>query len=216
VAAQPGGDRLDLRLRGHNEVGRGDDAGEPDADAGRLSELLVPHGLSEHRSDDQVGAADPARGQALAVHGGDERLDVLAADGADRLATDGGVNVSAQYRPVSGDAGVRAEMLVQPGGGCFAEQHSPGFRVDEGAGALVVLDLEREVFRLAQVVAEGLLTLPAGPAASRAVADHPLVRTTVSVAAGAALEDSGHGHISRVWSHSSTCRSRNRRYRPTR
>jgi hypothetical protein len=34
--------------------------------------------------------------------------------------------------------------------------------------------------------------------------------------AGAAFEDFGHGHIFRLWSHSSTCRSRNRRYRPTR
>jgi hypothetical protein len=203
-------------VSGEDEVGGGDDSGYLDVAAGRLGKLLVPHGLGEHRADDQVRTADPARGQALAVHGGDQRLDVLAADTTDRLAADGRVDVSAEHRPVGGDAGVRAEMLVQPGGGRVAEQHSPRFRVDEGAGALVVLDLEREVLGLAQVVAEGLLTLTARPAAGRAVADHPLVRAPVPVAAVAALEDSGHGHISRVWSHSSTCRSRNRRYRPTR
>ena len=107
-------------------------------------------------------------------------------------------------------------MLVQPGLSRVAEQDPPGLGVDEGAGALIMLDLEGEVLGLAQVAAEGLLALTARPAAGRAVADHPLVRAAVPVAAVAALEDSGHGHISRVWSHSSTCRSRNRRYRPTR
>src|SRR5487761_1219226 len=107
-------------------------------------------------------------------------------------------------------------MLVQPDPGCVAEQYSPRFRVDDGAGTPAVLDLEREVLGLAQVAAEGLLTLTARTAAGRAVADHPLVRAAVPVTAVATLEDFGHGHISCVWSHSSTCRSRNRRYRPTR
>src|SRR5487761_1381003 len=80
-------------------------------------------------------------------------------------------------------------MLVQPDPGCVAEQYSPRFRVDEGAGTLVVLDLEREVLGLAQVVAEGLLTLTARTAAGRAVADHPLVRAAVPVTAVATLED---------------------------
>jgi hypothetical protein len=52
---------------------------------------------------------------------------------------------------------------------------------------------------LAQVVAEGLLTLTTRPAAGRAVADHPRVRAAVPVEAVAPLEDLGHGHISRVW-----------------
>ena len=55
-------------------------------------------------------------------------------------------------------------MLVQPGPGRVAEQGPPGLRVDEGAGALVVLDFEGEVLGLAQVIAEGLLALTAGPA----------------------------------------------------
>jgi len=75
-----------------------------------------------------------------------------------------------------------------------------------------------ELSGLAQVIAEGLLALAAGPASCRAVADHPLVRAAVPLALGAeaTLEDLGHGCTSRVWSHSSTCRSRNRRYRSTR
>jgi hypothetical protein len=112
-----------------------------------------------------------------------------------------------------------AEVLVEPGPGRIAEQHPPRLRVDEDVCALVMLDLEREVLGLAQPGAEGLLALAAGPAAGRAVADHPLVRAAFPCffGAGAALEDLGHGgYTSRVWSHSSTCRSRNRRYRPTR
>src|SRR6266496_2702344 len=108
--------------------------------------------------------------------------------------------------------------LIQPGFGLGAEQHLPGLGVDEYAGALVVLDLEREVLGFAPVITEGLLALAAGPASGRAVADHPLVRAALPpvFGAGAAFEDSGHGgYTSRDWSHSSTCRSRNRRYRPT-
>ena len=75
------------------------------------------------RADDQVGAADPASRQALAVHPGNECLDVLAADCADRLAADRGVDVSAQHRPVGGNAGLRAQVLVQPRLGGVAEQH---------------------------------------------------------------------------------------------
>jgi hypothetical protein len=125
----------------------------------------------------------------------------------------------AQHRPVGGDAAVGAEVVVEPGPGRVAEQDPPALGVDEDMGALVVLDLEREVLGLAQVVAEGLLALAAGPAAGRAVADHPLVRAAVPCFFGAraALEDLGHGgYTSLVWSHSSTCRSRKRRYRPTR
>ena len=107
-------------------------------------------------------------------------------------------------------------MLVQPGPGGIAEQDPPGLGVYEDVGTLVVLDLEGEVLGFAQAGAERLLALATGSSAGRAVADHPLVRAAVPVAAVAALEDSGHGHISRVCSHSSTCRSRNRRYRPTR
>jgi hypothetical protein len=201
-----------------DEVGGGDDAGKLNAGAGGLGEFLVADGLGEDGTDDEVGAADPAGGQALAVHAGDEGLDVFAADGADRLAADGGVDVGAQHRPVGGDAAVGAEVLVKPDPGLIAEQCLPGPGIDEGAGALVVLDLEREVLGLAQVIAEGALALATGPAASAAVADHPLVRARLPLVfqARAALEDSGHGHTSRDWSHSSTCRSRNRRYRPTR
>jgi hypothetical protein len=124
----------------------------------------------------------------------------------------------AQDRLVGGDAAVGAEVLVEPGPGLGAEQCLPGLRVDEGAGALVVLDLEREVLGLAQVSAEGALALAVGPAASGAVADYPLMRACLPLVfrARAALENLGHGHISRDWNHSSTCRSRNRRYRPTR
>jgi hypothetical protein len=45
------------------------------------------------------------------VHGGDEGLDVLAADGPDRFAADRRVDVGAQHRPVGGNAGVRAKVL---------------------------------------------------------------------------------------------------------
>ncbi len=175
--------------------------------------------LGEDGADDQVGAADPASRQSLAVHPGDEGLDVLTADGADRLAADGGADVGAQHRSVGRDAGVRTEVLVQPGGGRVAEQHPPRCRVDDNVSALVVLDLEREVLGLAQVAAKRLLALPTGPPAGRPVAHHPLMRTTIPlvIRTGAALEDLGHGgYTSRLWSHSSTCRSRNRRYRPTR
>jgi hypothetical protein len=99
------------------------------------------------------------------MHPRDEGLDVLAADGADRLDADSGVDVSAQHRPVRGDAGICAEVPVQPGPSRVAEQDPPGLGVDEDMGALVVLDLEREVLGLAQVVAERLLALAAGPAA---------------------------------------------------
>jgi hypothetical protein len=83
---------------------------------------------------------------------------------------------------------------------------------------LVMFYFEREILGLAQIITEGLLTLAAGPAARRAVPDHPLVSAGLPLVfgAGTALEDLGHGHTSRDWSHSSTCRSRNRRYRPTR
>jgi hypothetical protein len=50
------------------------------------------------------------------VHGGDQGVNVLAADGPGRLAADGGVDVGAQYGPVGCDAGVRAQVLVQPVG----------------------------------------------------------------------------------------------------
>jgi pyruvate/2-oxoglutarate dehydrogenase complex dihydrolipoamide acyltransferase (E2) component len=142
-------------------------------------ELLVADGLGEHGADDQVGAADPAGGQPFAAHVDDEGLDVLAADDADRLAADRGVDVSAQHRPVGRDAAVGAQVLVQPGLGRGAERRLPGPGVDEDVGALVVLDLEREVLGLAPVIAEGLLALAAGPAAGGAVADHPLVRAVL-------------------------------------
>src|ERR1700722_8810841 len=97
-----------------------------------------------------------------------------------------------------------------------AEQRPARLRVDEHVRLLVMLDLQQEVLGLFQVVAEGLLPLLAGPAALGAVADHPRVRALVPVAAVAALDDAGHaGHASWFWSHSSTCRSRNRRCRPT-
>jgi hypothetical protein len=97
IRRQPGRDGLYLRVSGKDEVSRSDDARQLDAGAGRLGEPLVPHGLGEHRADNQVRAADPARGQALAVHPGDQRLDVLAANGANRLAADRRVDVSAQH-----------------------------------------------------------------------------------------------------------------------
>ena len=59
--------------------------------------------------------------QPLAVHAGDEGLDVVAADDADRLAADGRVDVGAQHRTVGGDAAVGAEVLVQPGFGLGVE-----------------------------------------------------------------------------------------------
>jgi hypothetical protein len=40
-------------------------------------------------------------------------------------------------------------VMVQPGLGRVAEQHPARFRVHEDVGALVVLDLEREVLGLA-------------------------------------------------------------------
>jgi hypothetical protein len=46
------------------------------------------------------------------VHAGDEGLDVVAAYDPDGPAADGGVDVGAQYRPVSGDAAVRAKVLI--------------------------------------------------------------------------------------------------------
>jgi hypothetical protein len=61
------------------------------------------------------------------VHDGDQRLDVLAADCTDRLAADRWVDVGAQHRPLRRDAGVRAEVLVQPGLGRVAKQHPPAF-----------------------------------------------------------------------------------------
>lgn len=48
-------------------------------------------------------------------------------------------------------------MLIKPDPGRSAEQDPPGLGIYEGTGTLVVLDLEREVLGLAQVVAEGLL-----------------------------------------------------------
>ena len=63
------------------------------------------------------------------------------ADSGDRRAADGGVYVGAQHRPVGGDAALGAKVLVEPGLGLGAEQRLPGPGVDEGAGALVVLDL---------------------------------------------------------------------------
>jgi hypothetical protein len=45
-------------------------------------------------------------------------------------------------------------VLIQPGFGRGAEQSLPGLGVDEYMGALVVLDLEREVLRFAPVGAE--------------------------------------------------------------
>ena len=76
--------------------------------------------------------------------------------------------------------------------GLGAERRRPGLGVDEDVGLLVVLDLEQEVLGLAQVVAEGLLPLPARPPALRAVADDPRVRAVVPAAAAAALDDAGH------------------------
>jgi hypothetical protein len=52
--------------------------------------------------------------QTLVVHPSDERLDVLSADRPDGLTADRRVDVGAQHRLVGGDAGVRAEVLVQP------------------------------------------------------------------------------------------------------
>jgi hypothetical protein len=45
--------------------------------------------------------------------------------------------------------------------------HLPGLGVNEYLRPLVVLDLDQEVLGLAQVVAEGLLALPARPPAVR-------------------------------------------------
>ena len=139
-----------------------------------------------------MGAADPARGQALAVHRGDDRLDVLPADRADLPVADRGVHVGAEHRLIGTDAAVRAEVVREPGPGFGAERRRPGLGVDEDVGLLVVLDLEQEVLSLAQVVAEGLLPLPARPPAWRAVADDPRVRAVVPAAAAAALDDAGH------------------------
>src|ERR1700722_8276625 len=108
-------------------------------------------------------------------------------------------------------------MVIKPRLGFRAEGYPSGIGVDEDVGLLVVLDLEQEVLGLAQVAAEGLLALPARPPALRAVADDPRVRALAPAVAVAALDDAGHdGHASWFRSHSSTCRSRNRRYRPTR
>jgi len=218
VRRQPGGHGFDLRVGGDDEVRGGDDAGELDARTRRFGELPVADGLGEDGADDQVSAADPAGGQPLAVHPGDQGLDVFAADGPDRLAADRGVDVGAQHRPVGRDAAIGAEVMAEPGLGLGAEQRLPGPWIDEHVRALVMLYLEREVLGLAQVITEGLLALAAGPAARRAVPDYPLVRAGLPLVFGAqaSLEDLGHGHTPRDWSHSSTCRSRNRRYRPTR
>jgi hypothetical protein len=110
-----------------------------------------------------VRLADPARGQALAGHRGDDLLDVLTPDGPDLPVPDRRVHVPAQDRPVADDGAVRAEVVIKPRLGFRAEGDAPGAGVDEDAGLLVVLDLEQEVLGLAQVAAEGLLPLPACP-----------------------------------------------------
>jgi hypothetical protein len=66
-----------------------------DAGAGRLRNRLVADGLAEHGVDDQVRGSDPARGQALAPHRGDDLLDVLASDDPDRPVSDRRVDVAA-------------------------------------------------------------------------------------------------------------------------
>lgn len=177
-----------------------------------LGDLLVPDRFAVDSADDQVGSAYPAGAQAFPPHGRDQPLDVLAADGAEPQRADCRVDVRAEDRPVGGDAAVGAQMLAQPCL-CFRlEQGVSCSRIDEDMGALVVFDLQGEVLGVA-LVPERLLAPPPGPPAGRSVADYPGVRARLPLRLGAvtALEDHCHSHTSRDRSHSSTCRSRNRR-----
>jgi hypothetical protein len=85
IRRQPDSRCFDLRVCGDDEVGTDNDASKLDAGARRFGELLVADGFSEDGACDQVGGADPAGAEPFAVHAGDEGLDVLAADDADRL-----------------------------------------------------------------------------------------------------------------------------------
>src|SRR6202000_3268580 len=119
----------------------------------------------------------------------DDLLDLLPPDRADLPVPDCRVHVGAQHRPVGQLAAVRADPLGEPRLRLRAEERFARVGVDEDAGLLVVLDLEQGVLGLLAVVAEGLLPLPARPAALGAVADDPRVRALVPVPAAAALDD---------------------------